>query len=153
MLSCQLAGQLSKILLPRPTFMTNVLVADELAIVRYGTTHILQEQFPGTRVTTAGDVDEMVMCLEQSKFDLLILDIDLTGKDCGELLDTIRQKQPGLRILMFSGYIDMPHAMQYVAAGAQGILLKSESERKLKEAITAIFKENTYLSEGFRDIR
>jgi len=134
-------------------FMTHVLVADGLAIVRYGTTHILQEQFPGTQVTTAGDVDEMVVCLDQSKFDLLILDIDLTGADSREILDMIRQKQPGIRILMFSGRIVTTHALHYLAAGAQGLLLKSESERKLKEAINTIFKGNIYISEGFRDVR
>lgn len=134
-------------------FMTHVLVADGLAIVRYGTTHILQEQFPGLQVTTAGNVDEMVVCLDQSKFDLLILDIDLAGADSREILDMIRRKQPGMRILMFSGRIVMADALHYVAAGAQGLLLKSESERRLKEAVNTIFKGNIYISEGFRDVR
>lgn len=133
--------------------MTHVLLADGLAIVRYGTTHILQEQFPGTLITTAGNVEEMVVCLDQSKFDLLILDIDLTAGDSREVLDMIRWKQPGIRILMFSGRIVMADALNYVAAGAQGVLLKSESERRLKDAINTIFEGNIYISEGFRDVR
>lgn len=134
-------------------FMTHVLLADGLAIVRYGTTHILQEQFPGTQVTTAGNLDELVVCLDESNFDLLILDIELAGGDSREILDMIRRKQPGIRILMFSGRILMAHALHFVAAGAQGLLLKSESERRLKEAITTIFKGNIYISDGFRDVR
>ena len=134
-------------------FMMHVLLADGLAIVRYGTTHILQEQFPGTQVTTAGNVDEMMVCLDRSKFDLLILDIHLTGGDSRELLEMIRRKQPGIRILMFSGRMVMPNAMQHIAAWAQGLLLKSESERKLKMAITTIFQGTIYISEGFRDVR
>lgn len=152
-LSCQLAGQLSKNYCLYFHFMTHVLLADGLAIVRYGTTHILQEQYPGTQVTTAGNVDEMVVCLDQSKFDLLILDMDLAGGDSREILDMIRRKQPGIRILMFSGRIVMAHALHYVAAGAQGLLLKSESERRLKDAINTIFEGNIYISEGFRDVR
>ena len=132
--------------------MTHVLVADGLAIVRFGTTHILQEQFPGTEVTTAADVDEMVAQLDQSKFDLLILDIHLTESDSREILEMIRRKQPFIRILLFSGRIVTTHALHYLAAGAQGLLLKSESERRLKEAINTIFKGNIYISEGFRDV-
>jgi len=133
--------------------MKQVLLVDDLAIVRYGTTHLLHEQFPGTQVSTAGNVNEMVTHLDQAIFDLLILDIDFAPGNSLEILDIIRKKQPGIRILMFSGYIEMTDAQHYVAAGAHGFLLKSESERKLREAIDTIFKGNIYMSEGFGDNR
>jgi two-component system, NarL family, invasion response regulator UvrY len=133
--------------------MKQVLLVDDLAIVRYGTTHLLHEQFPGTQVSTAGNVNEMVTHLDRAIFDLVILDIDFAPGNILEILGNIRQKQPGTRVLIFSGYIEITHAQRYVAAGAHGFLLKSESERKLKDAINTIFKGNIYMSEGLKDHR
>lgn len=128
--------------------MKQVLIADDLAIVRFGASKLLQEQFPGLTISYAATANELFEKLEQNKFDLLILSTNLEQAKFPETLNTIKQKQPDIRILVLSGNLKKKDAALYIVAGANGILFHSESERKLKDAIVCIFNDASYLSNG-----
>lgn len=130
--------------------MTHVLLVDDLAIVRFGTTHLLKQHFPGIHISTAEDINEMVTHLDETRFDLVILDIDFPGGNNFAILDIIRLRQPGIKILMFSGNDDRIYTQRYLDAGVHGFLSKSESERQFKKAITTILQGTIYVSENLK---
>lgn len=133
--------------------MKHVLLVDDLAIVRLGTTHLLKQYFPGAEVSTAEDVNEMITHLDKTKFDLLILDISFPGGNNSGMLDIIKMRQPHVKILIYSGHNEKIFVPRYFNAGAHGFLSKSESGKKLEKAITTILQGEIYISEDLKNFR
>jgi two-component system, NarL family, invasion response regulator UvrY len=70
--------------------MTKILVADDHAIVRYGTMQLIKQAFPAFTVSDADSLDEVVRHLNEDIFDLLILDINIPGGNSLQMLDVVR---------------------------------------------------------------
>ena len=77
---------------------------------------------------------------EESLPDVVIMDIDLPGKNGIEATWEIKQKWPGIRILMLTVFEDADKIFNALRAGANGYLLKKDSPAKIREAIEAVAK-------------
>jgi len=89
--------------LPRSRGETVLLVEDEPS-VRAVTAVLLKGL--GYRVLEAPNAEEALQLMRpgQEKIDLLITDLIMPGKSGMELSDTLRSRDPGLRVLFQSGY-------------------------------------------------
>lgn len=126
--------------------MKQILLVDDHAIVRYGLMQLICNEFPGTEITTALNMDQVVMQLRQKSFDLLILDINFPGGNNLQMIDIVKLRQPGIRILVFSGYDEKMYALRYLQAGASGYLNKNNSEKELPIAIKLVLAGERYMS-------
>ena len=117
-----------------------ILVADDHAVVRYGTISLIKEVLPFAEILQASTFSEITALLNEKNVDLLILDIHMPGCDNMQVLDILRLKQPDLKILMFSIYSENLYAIRYLKAGANGYLSKHASEDEVKTAIFSILK-------------
>src|SRR2546430_1579408 len=57
----------------------------------------------GFQVATAVDAREALLEASRTKLDLIILDLDLAGKNGASLLKPLKQNQPNARILLYTG--------------------------------------------------
>jgi two-component system invasion response regulator UvrY len=126
--------------------MTKILVADDHAIVRYGTMQLIKQAFPAFTVSDADSLDEVVRHLNEDIFDLLILDINIPGGNSLQMLDVVRLRQPSIKILIFSGYEEQLYAVRYLQSGADGYLHKNSPESELEKAVKLILNNEKYLS-------
>lgn len=79
-----------------------VLLVDDHDLVRRTTCAILTSA--GYRVTTAANGPEAISIAERSPgFDLLLTDLMMPGMNGRELLQKLRERWPGLPVLMVSG--------------------------------------------------
>jgi two-component system, NarL family, invasion response regulator UvrY len=131
--------------------MTKILVADDHAIVRYGTMQLISKAFPAISVSDADSLDEVVQRLKEEIFDLLILDINLPGGNSLQMLDVVRLKQPTIKILVFSGYDEQLYAVRYLQYGADGYLNKNSPEGELEKAVKLILNNEKYLSNSIKE--
>ena len=122
--------------------MKKFLLVDDHAIVRYGIIQIIRKDFPGTEINTALNMDELIGQLRQDSFDLLILDINIPGGNNLQMVDVIKLRQPGIRILIFSGYDEHVYAVHYLQSGVLGYLNKNNAENELPTAIRMILIRN-----------
>jgi CheY-like chemotaxis protein len=112
-----------------------VLVAEDFEINRAIMAYQLQSH--GFRVIEAGDGEEAVTKTRQGGVDLILMDIQMPGKDGLTAIREIRVQPDGagLPILAFTASADKPTHHQIMAAGADKVLTKPISEAELIAAV------------------
>lgn len=129
---------------------TSILIADDHAVVRYGTARIIKELLPEARIEEAENLSRLLAVLEKEAFDLLILDINIPGGNNLQMIDVILLRRPQLRILVFSGYDEQVYALRCLRAGAQGYLMKDSPENEIRTAVAAMLRDEKYSSSAIQ---
>jgi DNA-binding NarL/FixJ family response regulator len=115
-----------------------VLVADDHPLIRTGIRNILNRA-PGIKVVgEAVDGEHVFRLVEQTKPDVLVLDMEmptLTGVDVARKL---RSKGDSLPILALSAHEDKQFIMGMLETGAAGYLVKDEVPETLVRAIRGV---------------
>ena len=123
-----------------------VLVVDDHEFTREGVIRILTDNFSIAKVIRAGTYEDAMEQIENGKFDLVILDINLPGKSGLEVLASIRVSQPRLPILVLSMVSVAQYARRVLQAGATGYMTKSEPAEEFLKAVRAVSQGLRYFS-------
>lgn len=125
----------------------NTIVVDDHAIVRRGIIQILADHPEIQIVGEASDYGSLRALLrEQAQVDLLVMDVGLPGKDGIDILKTLREEMPKLRVLMVSMYPEDQYAVRAFRAGASGYLNKASAPEKLLEAVSQVIAGRKYVT-------
>ena len=102
---------------------TVLLVDDEPIIVEVGEQMLSSL---GYRVLTAGSGREALEAYERHRdeIDLVVLDMIMPDMDGGETFDRLRQVDPGVRVLLSSGYSLDGEAKEILDRGCSGFIQK-----------------------------
>lgn len=126
---------------------TRIIVVDDHAIVRRGIVQILAEHPDLTVVAEAGDYGELRNALRQHPdVDLLVMDVGLPGKNGIDILKSLRDETPRLRVLIVSMYPEDQYAVRAFRAGASGYLNKASAPEKLIEAVNQVIAGRKYVT-------
>ncbi|WP_354644871.1 response regulator transcription factor [Kitasatospora camelliae] len=104
------------------------MIAEDSTLLREGLVRLLVEE--GHRVPAAvGDADALLEALEEQRPDVVVLDIRMPPTHTDEGLRAalaIRERWPGVGVLVLSQYVERHSAARLLAAGAErvGYLLK-----------------------------
>jgi DNA-binding NarL/FixJ family response regulator len=100
-----------------------VVVADDSVILREGLARLLQEV--GVEVVgLAGDGDELLALVEELQPDVAIVDIRMPPTHTDEGLQAvrkIRERWPGMGILVLSQYVRPSYALELLSGGSEGV--------------------------------
>lgn len=99
-------------------------------------------------VSEVHSVPDAIKSLAAEVPDLAIVDLSLVDSRGIELVQHLSQHHPDVRILVFSQRPAWVMGDRVLAAGAHGYLRKSPQEMQIIEAIDALMRGETYLSEG-----
>jgi len=94
----------------------------------------------GIAVSTAESGDEAIRMIEETPFDLVILDVNLGEENGLGLLDRLKAMHPSLPVIMFTSMGDDPVLLQEaLAKGAVAYMSKTEPlDNLMKEAERAM---------------
>jgi len=94
----------------------------------------------GIAVSTAESGDEAIRMIEETPFDLVILDLNLGEENGLDLLDRLKAMHPSLPVIMFTSMGDDPVLLQEaLAKGAVAYMSKTEPlDNLMKEAERAM---------------
>src|ERR1044071_1460725 len=67
--------------------------------------------------------------------DVILLDIDMPGRDAFDLLRELAEHSPSARTIMFSGYVRSDYIERALDAGAWGYVSKNDSTQDFLDAI------------------
>ena len=123
-----------------------ILVADDHSVMRDGIIKILNENFPGAEYGEASNASEIMQLINAKKWNLVMLDISMPGRNGMEVLKDIKELQPGAKVIIFSMYPEDQFAVRAIKAGASAYLTKDVSSKILKEAIHKILAGGTYMT-------
>ena len=102
-----------------------VAIVDDHPVVREAFGNLF-ELVNGLQVVfTAGDADEALAHLATTPVDVAIVDFALPGVDGSVLTARIKERHPGVRVLIFTASLDPDQVRRAAVSAADGILLKS----------------------------
>lgn len=86
------------------------------------------------------------MCGSEPLPQMVILDITMPGLDGIEITRRIKRTWPNVSVLILTVHKEKPYLDRAFAAGADGYLLKDESDSDLLSAVDTIQRNSFYLS-------
>ncbi|PBQ30486.1 DNA-binding response regulator [Sphingobacteriaceae bacterium] len=122
-----------------------IIVADDHAVVRTGLQLILDETGDMEIVDEARDGDELLLKLEQTKYDLVLLDMSMPGKDALDVLKEIKLKWSTLPVIIFSMNPDELHSVRMIQNGASAYVNKQTHSDQLIEIIRTVSSGKKYI--------
>jgi DNA-binding NarL/FixJ family response regulator len=127
--------------------MIQILLVDDHHILRMGLKQALSEIFPEAAFGEAATVAEARAKLEQQRWHLLLLDINLPGGPSGlDLLAEVRKQGTEMAILVLSAYPEEEFAVRAFKAGADGYLTKASVTGELLSAVRKVLGGGKYVS-------
>ena len=129
-----------------------ILLADDHILFRQGMKRIIDEM-PGTNVVgEANDGQEAVELVKELLPDLVILDISMPKLSGLEACREIRHLFPDVKILVLTMHKDREFLLHAISAGAQGYLLKEDSDEELFAALGTIRKGAIYVTKALAGV-
>jgi DNA-binding NarL/FixJ family response regulator len=129
-----------------------ILIADDHTILRDGIVSLLQSEKSFVVTGTAGNGYEVLELTSKNDFDVCLLDINMPGLDGIETAKLLKEKKPGLKIIMLTTYDDSEIISELVNIGVSGYLLKNSDREELVEAVHKVMKGRHYFSEEVENI-
>ena len=115
-----------------------VLLADDHVLIRHGIKNIIKKNDQFEVVGEVSNGKELMSFLEESETDLIILDISMPGIGGMEAIGLVKGKYPWIKILMLTMHKNKQYFYNAMAAGADGYLMKDDSDEELLVAITKV---------------
>ena len=123
-----------------------VLLADDHPLVRTGLRTTLSAEADLELVGEATDGNETQRLCQELQPDVLLLDLNMPGPTPVETVNSVRQHNPHLKVLVLTAYDDEIYIRSIVAAGAVGYVLKDEAPEVLVHAIRTVFRGGSWFS-------
>lgn len=124
-----------------------ILIADDHAIVREGLKQIVAEEKDMIVCGEATDSKQLMHLLEKDKWDIVILDINMPGRNGLETLKDIKQLYPELPVLILTMFSEEQYGIRAIKSGASGYLKKVSAPDELVHAIRKIVTGRKYITE------
>lgn len=131
-----------------------ILIVDDHAIVLKGLCQIVVETFgDGCRITTAATAARAMELAATGGYDICLLDIGLPGAGGLQLLTTLRDRCPDMRIIVNTVHDELWHVKEYIEAGVEGILFKNVDSGEIAKALRTVNDGGIYYCRRALDIR
>jgi len=123
-----------------------VVLCDDHAVLRRGIRDTLTES-PDIHVTgEAGSYPELREVLRTAACDVLLLDLNLPGRSGLEVMASVKETHPDIKVLIVSMYPEDQYALRCLKAGAHGYANKAGDPVQLIAAVQTIVQGRKYLT-------
>ena len=116
----------------RPGRKRSVLIVDDEKIIRNSLKDWLQD---GYDVTMAETGEEAIKVIKNHDFDVIVLDVRLTGKSGLQVLKEIKEIKPQIKSIIITAYPSVELAIEAMKAGATDYIVKPFSPDQLEKLI------------------
>ncbi len=123
-----------------------ILLADDHALIRHGIRNLISNNPALKVIGEVGDGEELLEFLQVKVPDLLILDISMPKLTGIEAVSKVKKLYPKIKILMLTMHKNKQYFYHAMSAGADGYLMKEDSDEELLLAIKRIQNGKSYLS-------
>jgi DNA-binding NarL/FixJ family response regulator len=124
----------------------NILLADDHVLIRYGIKNIIKMNDKLRVVGEVSSGEEIMGFLAGSDVDIIILDISMPGIGGVAAAKLVKSRYPWIKILMLTMHKNKQYFYNAMAAGADGYLMKDDSDEELLFAIDKVLSGKSYIS-------
>ena len=129
---------------PRTPF--RILIVDDHPLVRFALRQVMSVTFGKVVVQEAESGAAALTLVEKQSWDVVILDIVLSGRNGLEVLQDIRALRPSLPVLMLTAHPGSELAVRSLRSGAAGFVHKTASNPELVAAVRKVLDGGQCLS-------
>jgi two-component system, NarL family, invasion response regulator UvrY len=124
------------------------LIVDDHPFIRKGLIHVLQNGMYDSElvIDEADSFDAAMEQIRAHEYEIVTVDISLSGKSGIHLLKQIKQEKPQLPVLIISTYGEDQYAIETLKLGAAGYMSKHTASEELMTAILQIRNSGKYIS-------
>jgi DNA-binding NarL/FixJ family response regulator len=128
-----------------------IVLADDHVLIRHGIKNIISQDGRMEIVGEVGNGEELLNTLAGKTVDLLILDISMPKISGIDLTEILKKRYPSMKILILTMHKSKQFLHRAISAGADGYLVKSDSDKEILLAIEKIEQGKTYISPYLAD--
>jgi DNA-binding NarL/FixJ family response regulator len=133
------------------TDVIRVLLADDHHVFREGLREILEGEGNVAVEGEASDAASTLALVRRTRADVLLLDLSMPGRGGIELIRTLRDAAPALKILVLTMHDERHFALRAFMAGAQGYLTKHGAASELSAALKKVAAGGVYVGPWMAD--
>lgn len=126
--------------------MPRLIILDDHEIFSKGLRLLLEKQGDIEVAATAASASQLLQTIQQTPFDILLLDVQVPDMEPEELLKQIRTLYPSAKII----YLTMMRGTRYVhrlmRLNIQGYILKDAPAEELVQAVRTVHSGGNYFS-------
>jgi DNA-binding NarL/FixJ family response regulator len=126
-----------------------IILADDHVMLREGIKRIMEESEDISVIAEAGDGLELLALLKEMTPEMVVLDISMPNLRGIEATREIKSLKPEVKVLILTMHKKKDYLYHALSAGADGFLLKEDTDKELFTAIEAIRRGKTYVSPSF----
>ena len=124
----------------------NILIADDHELIREGIRQSLQELNQNGEVFEAEDEQQVETILQSEQVDLLLLDLVLPLGKSFQLLETVINTYPDMKVAMLTASEDVNDVRKCMDLGASAFITKTSGKSNLVKALRLIIRGGVYIS-------
>ncbi len=129
---------------------TRIYVVDDHPLMRDGMTLMISSEPAWQICGSAGSMQEVLQQLPSTEPDLLVMDLSLKDGLGLDLIKTVKERHPQVRMLVVSAYDENLYAERALRNGASGYINKQECDTTLLQAIRTVLSGRRYISEAIQ---
>lgn len=124
-----------------------IALADDHVLFRKGMVALLEMEDDFQVVLEAGNGLELTRRIGGIEADIVLMDLEMPEMDGLEATATLKETQPGLKVLMLSSHDEDEIILDAVEKGAKGYLMKDADPEDVIEAIRSTVHSGFYFQE------
>lgn len=124
----------------------HILLADDHVMFRQGIKRIIEESDNLKIVGEVGDGLELLEFLKNRSVDMVLLDISMPNMRGIEATREAKVIRPDIKVLILTIHNNTEYVQHSIKAGADGYLIKEESDTELLTAINKVLQGDRYIS-------
>lgn len=126
--------------------MIKIFIVDDHELIRHGLKTILLNEPDMSVVGEEENGTELLRQLSDIECDIMLLDLNIPGRNGIELIVELKKRKPNMHILVLSINPENKSALPSLNAGAAGYLSKDAALGEMVGAVRKIFAKGRYLS-------
>lgn len=126
--------------------MIKVIIADDHAIVRTGIRLLLSDTIDVELAEEVSNGDELLRKISENKYDVVILDIHMPGKNSIDTLKAIKELDEKLPVIIFTMNKEEGYAGRFIQNGAAAFIKKESSPDIILQAIRTVVHGKRFFS-------
>ena len=126
----------------------SILIFEDNANLRESISKLISYADSLVLLDACADVNDVEACVREMKPDVILMDIDMPGRNGIEAVKIIRSFNARVQIIMLTVFDDNEHVYDAICAGASGYLLKKYISDKLLDAIHEVMNGEAPMSPG-----
>lgn len=132
--------------------MIKVVLAEDQILLRESIAYILDNDEDIKVVGMAGDGNEVVSICEESKPDIILMDIEMPGFNGISATKIIKEKYRDVKVIVLTTFDNPNNVMESFVVGADGYIIKNINHNDLILTIKCVYSGLIVIQESVKQI-